>query len=307
MKEFRRIADKLKVLARSQPEDKFNLVTGLKEMGRVVAVTGDGNNDAPALNKADVGFSMGIAGTEVCKNASAIVLTNDDFCSVIVAIKYGRNIYDNVRKFLQFQLTVNVVAMFIVFSGALLLSDEALTPVQMLWVNLIMDTLAALALATEPPGDELLLRKPHSRDDKIINAVMWRNVIGHGIYQIIVLMVILFEGATIFGLAVGNSEMPFFVTKFWVDENLSNENAELRTLAEDTLKTNVFDSPTQKCTLYTLVFQSFVMMQVFNLLNARKLGEREFNIFHNFFNNFRFLAIFIGIFAAQMAIVEYGG
>ena len=307
MKEFRRIADKLKVLARSQPEDKFNLVTGLKEMGRVVAVTGDGNNDAPALNKADVGFSMGIAGTEVCKNASAIVLTNDDFCSVIVAIKYGRNIYDNVRKFLQFQLTVNVVAMFIVFCGALLLSDEALTPVQMLWVNLIMDTLAALALATEPPGDELLLRKPHSRNDKIINSVMWRNVIGHGIYQIIVLMVILFEGATIFGLAVGNSEMPFFVTKFWADENQSNENAELRTLAEDTLKTNVFDSPTQKCTLYTLVFQSFVMMQVFNLLNARKLGEREFNIFHNFFNNFRFLAIFIGIFAAQMAIVEYGG
>lgn len=105
------------------------LVTGLKQGRAVVAVTGDGNNDAPALNKADVGFSMGIAGTEVCKNASSIVLTNDDFCSVVVAIKYGRNIYDNVRKFLQFQLTVNVVAMFIVFSGALLLSDEALTPV----------------------------------------------------------------------------------------------------------------------------------------------------------------------------------
>ena len=97
---FRKIKDKLKVLARSQPEDKFMLVTGLKQLGAVVAVTGDGNNDAPALNKADVGFSMGIAGTEVCKNASAIVLTKDDFCSVIVAIKYGRNIYDNVRKFL---------------------------------------------------------------------------------------------------------------------------------------------------------------------------------------------------------------
>ena len=306
MKEFRRIADKLKVLARSQPEDKFNLVTGLKEMGRVVAVTGDGNNDAPALNKADVGFSMGITGTEVCKNASAIVLTNDDFCSVIVAIKYGRNIYDNVRKFLQFQLTVNVVAMFIVFSGALLLSDEALTPVQMLWVNLIMDTLAALALATEPPGDELLLRKPHSRNDKIINSVMWRNVIGHGIYQIIVLMVILFEGANIFNLEFDSRETPFFYTKFWIDENLSNPN--YPTLAEDVLDGKIqIDSPTPKCTLYTLVFQSFVMMQVFNLLNARKLGEREFNIFHNFFNNFRFLAIFIGIFAAQMAIVEYGG
>jgi Ca2+ transporting ATPase len=100
MKNFRRVKDKLKVLARSQPEHKYMLVTGLKELGAVVAVTGDGNNDVPALNKADVGFSMGIAGTDVCRNASSIVLTNDDFCSVIVAIKYGRNIYDNVRKFL---------------------------------------------------------------------------------------------------------------------------------------------------------------------------------------------------------------
>lgn len=109
--------------------------------------------------------------------------------------------------------------MFIVFIGALLLSDEALTPVQMLWVNLIMDTLAALALATEPPGDELLLRKPHSRNDKIINSVMWRNVIGHGIYQITVLLVILFEGANIFGLDVGVGATPFFVTKYWAEEN----------------------------------------------------------------------------------------
>jgi len=129
MRTFRIIKDKLKVLARSQPEDKFMLVTGLKECGAVVAVTGDGNNDAPALVKSDVGFSMGKAGTDVCKNASAIVLTEDDFCSVIIAIKYGRNIYDNVRKFLQFQLTVNVAAMFIVFAGAILLADEALTPV----------------------------------------------------------------------------------------------------------------------------------------------------------------------------------
>jgi len=182
MKKFRTISKKLKVLARSQPEDKYMLVTGLKLCKSVVAVTGDGTNDAPALNKADVGFAMGIAGTAVAQNASDIVLTEDDFCSVITAIKYGRNIYDNVRKFLQFQLTVNVVAMFIVFAGALLLSEEPLTPVQMLWVNLIMDTFAALALATEPPNDSLLERQPARRTDKIVNNVMWRNIFGHAIY-----------------------------------------------------------------------------------------------------------------------------
>lgn len=143
------ILPKLKVLARSSPEDKHTLVTGLIEEGQVVAVTGDGTNDAPALTKADVGFAMGIAGTDVAKNASDIVLLNDDFCSVLTAVKYGRNIYDNVRKFLQFQLTVNVVAMFIVFAGAVIWSDPVMTSVQMLWVNLIMDTFAALALATE--------------------------------------------------------------------------------------------------------------------------------------------------------------
>jgi len=157
-KAFRDVAAKLKVLARSSPEDKYILVTGLKELGKVVAVTGDGTNDAPALNRADVGFAMGITGTDVAKNASDIVLTDDNFCSVLTAIKYGRNIYDSVRKFLVFQITVNVSALFIVFSGALIFADPPLTAVQMLWVNLIMDTFAALALATEPPSMALLDR-----------------------------------------------------------------------------------------------------------------------------------------------------
>jgi Ca2+ transporting ATPase len=128
-KKFRDITDQLKVLARSRPEDKYVLVTGLKQLGHVVAVTGDGANDAPALAKSDIGFAMGIAGMDVAKKASDIILLNDDFCGVLIAIKYGRNVFDSVRKFLQFQITVNVVAMFIVFSGSVIFSDPPLNSV----------------------------------------------------------------------------------------------------------------------------------------------------------------------------------
>lgn len=261
----------------------------------------------PALTKADIGFAMGIAGTEVCKNASDIVLTNDDFCTITVAIKYGRNIYDNVRKFLQFQLTVNVAAMFIVFAGAILLTDEALTPVQMLWVNLIMDTLAALALATEPPSEALLNRNPHKRNDKIINAIMWRNIVGHAIYQIAVLLTILFWGAQLFNLTNYDDAQPFFVTKFWAEENQYSTNINLYNLANNALISGVYNTPTDKCVLYTLVFQCFVMMTIFNIINARKLGEFEYNVFTNFFNNFRFLLIFAIIFGGQIWMIQNGG
>jgi magnesium-transporting ATPase (P-type) len=191
---FEKVKGRLRVLARSSPADKFLLVTGLQECQGVVAVTGDGTNDAPALTKADVGFSMGITGTDVAQSASDIVLLDDNFSSIVVALKYGRNVYDNVRKFLQFQLSVNVVAMFIVFFGSVILKDSPLNAVQMLWVNLIMDTLGALALATEPPQESVLTRPPYDKDNAIVTEVMWRNVFGHAIYQAIVLMVIIFCG-----------------------------------------------------------------------------------------------------------------
>lgn len=137
---------------------------------------------------------MGITGTDVAKGASDIVLLDDNFSSIVVALKYGRNVYDNVRKFLQFQLSVNVVAMFIVFFGSVILKDSPLNAVQMLWVNLIMDTLGALALATEPPSDEILKRQPYKKDNAIVTQQMWRNVFGHAIYQIIILVVVIFYG-----------------------------------------------------------------------------------------------------------------
>ena len=168
--EFDKIYKHLDVLARSRPEDKYALVTGLIERGAVVAVTGDGTNDAPALKKADVGFAMN-SGTAVAKEAADIILLDDNFASIVQAVKWGRNIYDNIRKFLQFQLTVNVVAVITTLIGAAVLREAIIKPVNMLWVNLIMDTLASLALATEPPTEELLLRKPHDRKEYIVSRV----------------------------------------------------------------------------------------------------------------------------------------
>ncbi len=200
LKKFEQITNQLRVLARSSPEDKYLLATGLKQLKNVVAMTGDGTNDAPALKKADIGFAMGIAGTQVSKQAAGIILLDDNFSSIITAVKYGRNIFDCIRKFLQFQLTVNVVAIFMAFLGAAVLKKSPLTPVQMLWVNLIMDTLAALALATEPPSPQLLKRMPYSRNQHMITPQMWRGIVLNGIYQMVVLVIILFKGDKVFGV-----------------------------------------------------------------------------------------------------------
>ena len=239
-------------MARSQPDDKFMLVDGLIKIGRTVAVTGDGTNDAPALNRSDVGFAMGITGTDVAKNACDITLLDDNFCSILTAVRYGRNIYDNVRKFLQFQLTVNVVAMFIVFAGACLFSEPPLTSTQMLWVNLIMDTFAALALATEPPSDAVLDRTPATKADAIVNAVMWRNVLGQSIFQIIVLLVLLFCGGSLFNIEFEQSD------NFYYDKADVTAACPGDPVPEDCPIAEFEASP--KVTLYTIVFQTFVFM-----------------------------------------------
>mgnify|MGYP000846785651 FL=1 len=154
----------LKVLARSRPEHKYRLVECIKKLNNVVAVTGDGTNDAPALMKADVGFSMGVKGTQIAKSASDIIIMDDKFDSLVRALIWGRNIYESIRKFLQFQLTVNIVACIIAVLSSVIIRQSVLSAIQMLWINMIMDSLASLALATEPPnGEELLDRKPFEK------------------------------------------------------------------------------------------------------------------------------------------------
>merc|ERR1711988_836350 len=196
---------KLRVLARSQPVDKYTLVKGIingkiSANREVVAVTGDGTNDGPALKKADVGFAMGIAGTDVAKEASDIILTDDNFNSIVKAVLWGRNVYDSICKFLQFQLTVNLVAVLIAFIGAAALKASPLRALQMLWVNLIMDTLAALALATETPTPELLKRKPYGRTAFLISPAMARNIISQALFQLTVVFGILFYGEKLFDI-----------------------------------------------------------------------------------------------------------
>lgn len=166
------ILPKLQVLARSSPEDKRILVTRLKALDETVAVTGDGTNDAPALKAADVGFSMGISGTEVAKEASAIVLMDDNFASIVTALKWGRAVNDAVQKFLQFQITVNITAVLLAFITAVSSPDmtSVLKAVQLLWVNLIMDTFAALALATDPPTEKILDRPPQGKKASLITV-----------------------------------------------------------------------------------------------------------------------------------------
>jgi Ca2+ transporting ATPase len=271
---FKEVAMRLRVLARSTPEDKFLLVTGLKELGNVVAVTGDGTNDAPALRKSDVGLAMNLSGTPLAKEAADIILIDDNFASIITAIKWGRNIYDCIRKFLQFQLTVNLVALFMSFLGAVVVKESPLTAVQMLWVNLIMDTLAALALATEKPSDSQLNRQPHSRSEYIITADMWRTILTMAVYQIAWLIVILFAGSRLFG-----------VESSWGHAHWNLTNGKH----------------------FTLFFHIFVFLQLFNEINCRKLHSSELNVFDGFFTNWIFLGILIGTMIVQILLVQFGG
>lgn len=271
--EMDKVLPNLQVLARSSPEDKRILVAHLKKLGETVAVTGDGTNDGPALKTADVGFSMGIAGTEVAKEASSIILLDDNFKSIVTAISWGRAVNDAVSKFLQFQITVNITAVALTFVSSLYSSsnESVLSAVQLLWVNLIMDTFAALALATDAPTEKILNRKPAPKAASLFTMTMWKMILGQAVYQLAITFMLYFAGEKLLG---------------------------------DHL--NVDDPDKTAKQLSTVVFNTFVWMQIFNEFNNRRL-DNNFNIFEGMFRNYWFLGINCIMVAGQVMIVFVGG
>ena len=328
---FKKITENLKVMARSQPLHKYALVLGLKSLGSVVAVTGDGTNDAPALSKSDVGFAM-FAGTDIAKQASDIVIIDNNFSSIITAIIYGRNIYDNIRKFLQFQLTVNFCACLIVFICACIGNETPLKPIQMLWVNLIMDSLGSLALATEPPYEELLQRVPTKRNESIINGKMWKHITIQSLIQIVILLILylfapkfigerdlirLAENNLIYycyGTLPGNTNPKNII--YGTESSWDNNIRILKTI--DTEECGGFANKLNLNLAYqeycnsngasshmTIIFNVFVYYTLFNQINCRVIDD-SFNIFVRMNKSLLFPLICFLEMGLQAIIIEFG-
>jgi Ca2+-transporting ATPase len=269
------MAKNMRVLARATPADKLSLVRLLQATGEVVAVTGDGSNDAPSLREADVGFGMGIMGTELAKEASDIVLMDDRLGSIVAAVLWGRNVLENIRKFLQFQLTVNVVAVSLDLFSACAGQALPLSTVPLLWVNVVMDSFGALALATESPRPALLQQQPEGRYAPLLTPAMYRNMFGIALYQLAVTLTLLFAAVPLF-------RIPCLATPISTDP-----------CGYQVLQRN------------GLIFNTFVFMQLVSELNSRRLAEPR--IFEGIRRARLFMFIVIVSAIVQVILVEVLG
>ena len=277
----------IKIMSRARPMDKERLVRLLQQKGQVVAVTGDGTNDAPALNTAQIGLSMG-DGTSVAKEASDITILDNSFKSIARAVTWGRSLYLNIQRFILFQMTINVAACLIVLIGALLGTESPLTVTQMLWVNLIMDTFAAMALASLPPENDVMKEKPRSRNDYIISKPMARRIFGVGFFFVIVLFGFIqyFKHCDITSLS--QFSLGGYCSNFF---NFSHVNEGL--------------SPYE----LSLFFTIFVFMQFWNIFNAKAFHSKG-SAFHGFFSKSMpkgFICTLLIILVGQILIVTFGG
>lgn len=335
MKTFIKISNDLRVLARSRPLDKYALVLGLRCLDNVVAVTGDGTNDAQALSKSDVGFAMGIAGTDVAKDAADIIILDDNFASIIKAVIWGRNIYDCIRKFIQFQLTVNLTACVLVFVTACIGSETPISAIQMLWLNMIMDSLGSLALATEPPHDEILHRKPNSRKEHIISAMMWKHIIANSCVLFSILVAFYLVGQdfipeddpfriaeakiikSCYGKYPGkepvNGEFTVLAGSrvFWpsTDHILRTASrlncGEYYSDQDMNLALIRYKSAYGNTSHMTIMFNIFVIFTLFNQLNSRVINDQA-NIFYNISKNIYFIVIIFVEAILQVIIIQLG-
>ncbi len=245
---------------------------------------------------------MGIGGCEIAKDSSDIIFLDDNFNSVFKATLWGRNILDNIRKFIQFQLPINIVCVLIVFLGGATLGNSPFSVIQLLWLNLIMDTLAAISLATEPPSNNAddwaaLNSEKRSKDEKIILPFMWRNILSQVAYQFLILVIMLYTVPYWFGINYSYTDTDFYSSEVApVNPETPIEEGE------------IFYTESEKMRIhFTIMFHTFVLMNLFNQIASRKLGWSEIRLHRSLFNNKWFLFVLAAEFGIEWCIVEYFG
>jgi Ca2+-transporting ATPase len=307
--ELKQALPTLRILARARPLDKYRMVKLLQELGEVVAVTGDGTNDAPALKKADVGLAMGISGTEVSKEASKIVLLDDAFSTIVKAVHWGRSLYENIQRFIQFQLTINVSALAIMFLGILFFGVKApFTVLQLLWINVIMDTFASIALCSEPPRPGVMKMPPKKRDENILTPAMVKTIFITAAFFIVVMLGLLIA-------MKGTPDAPGYFARSgdWSVE-VSGTRVAVPPDSENLKKvdSNTWTYQGQPATVNYTVFQVslffsiYVFFQVWNQINSRSLTP-DMSGFQRITQNPTFIIIAAIVAIGQIAIVTFGG